>query len=57
MNADGTFSNVRAGNISPGNMRNAVQRTFANALTDPSCRTKGDGEKYDVEIPFLMKLD
>ena len=57
VNADGTFSNVRAGTINPGNMRNAVQRTFASALTDPSCRTKADGEKYDVEIPFLMKLD
>ena len=57
VNADGTFGNVRAGNITPGNLRGAVQRTFAAALTDPACKTKGDGEKYEVEIPFLMKLD
>ena len=57
VNADGTFGNVRAGSINPGSLRTAVQRTFAAALTDPSCRTKGDGEKYEVEIPFLMKLD
>ena len=57
VNADGTIGNVRAGTVTPGSLRNAVQRTFAQALTDPSCKTKADGEKYEVEIPFLMKLD
>ena len=57
VNADGSISNVRAGNITPGSLRSAVQRTFSAALTDPSCKTKADGEKYEVEIPFLMKLD
>ena len=37
--------------------RNAVQRTFATALTDPSCKTKAEGERYEVEIQFLMRLD
>ena len=57
INADGTISNVRAGSVTPGSLRNAVQRTFATALTDPSCKTKAEGEKYEVEIPFLMRLD
>ena len=57
INADGSISNVRAGSVTPGSLRNAVQRTFATALTDPSCKTKAEGEKYEVEIPFLMKLD
>lgn len=57
INADGTIGNVRAGSVTPGSLRNAVQRTFAAALTDASCRTKAEGEKYEVEIPFLMKLD
>jgi hypothetical protein len=57
INADGTISNVRAGSVSPASLRNAVQRTFAAALTDSACRTKAEGEKYEVEIPFLMKLD
>ena len=57
INADGSISNVRAGSVSPGSLRNAVQRTFAAALTDPACKTKAEGEKYEVEIPFLMKLD
>ena len=57
VNADGTFSNVRAGNITPGSLRSAAQRVFAAALTDPACKTKADGDKYDVEIPFLMKLE
>jgi hypothetical protein len=57
VNADGTFGNVRVGSINPGNMRNPVQRTFNAVLTDPACKTKAEGEKYDVEIPFLMKLE
>ncbi len=57
VNADGTIGNVRVGTVTPGNLRSAVQRTFASALTDAACRTKADGEKYEVEIPFLMKLD
>ena len=57
INGDGSISNVRAGSVNPGSLRNAVQRTFAAALTDPSCKTRAEGEKYEVEIPFLMKLD
>ena len=57
VNGDGTFSNIRAGNINPASLRNAVQRTFSAVLSDPACRAKGDGEKFEVEIPFLMKLD
>lgn len=57
VNPDGTIGNVRAGTVNPGSLRNAVQRTFNTALTDPACKTKADGDKYDVEIPFVMKLD
>ena len=57
VNPDGTIGNVRAGTVNPGSLRNAVQRTFNAALTDPACKTKADGDKYDVEIPFVMKLD
>jgi hypothetical protein len=57
VNPDGTFSNVRVGNITPGSMRNPVLRTFTSVLTDPACRTKGDGERFEVEIPFTMKLE
>jgi hypothetical protein len=57
INGDGSISNVRAGSVNPGSMRTAVQRTFSTALTDPACRTKAEGEKYEVEIPFTMKLD
>jgi hypothetical protein len=57
VNPDGTFGNVRVGNITPASLRNAVQRTFNTVLTDPACRAKGDSEKFEVEIPFLMKLD
>ncbi|TAG03606.1 MAG: hypothetical protein EAZ30_08725 [Betaproteobacteria bacterium] len=57
VNGDGTFTNVRVGSVNPGSMRNAVQRTFSTVLTDGGCRTKGDGEKFEVEIPFVMKLD
>jgi hypothetical protein len=57
VNADGSIGNIRVGSVTPGNLRSAVQRTFAGALTDPGCKTKAEGEKFEVEIPFLMKLD
>lgn len=57
VNPDGSISNVRAGSVNPGSLRNAVQRTFSAALTDSACRTKADGDRYDIEIPFVMKLD
>jgi hypothetical protein len=57
LNADGSFSNVRVLNVSPNSVRNGVQRIFNAALTDASCRAKGEGEKSELEIPFVMKLE
>jgi len=57
VNPDGSFSNVRVREVTPGNMRNAVQRTFNGPLTDPACRTEKSDSSHEVEIPFTMKLD
>lgn len=57
VNPDGTFSNVRVKEVTPGNLRNAVQRTFNGPLTDGACRTEKTGSSHEVEIPFTMKLD
>ncbi|MCZ2134872.1 MAG: energy transducer TonB [Burkholderiales bacterium] len=57
VNPDGTFTNVRVREVSPANMRNAVQRTFNTPLTDSACRTERSDVSHEVEIPFTMKLD
>jgi hypothetical protein len=57
LNPDGTFSNVRVKDVTPGNMRSAVQRTFAGPLTSDACRTDKSDLAQEIEIPFVMRLD
>lgn len=57
VNPDGSISNVRVKDVTPGSLRSPIQRTFANALTAGTCKIQSNGDKFEVEIPFLMKLD
>ena len=57
VNPDGSLSNVRVKEITPGSMRNVSVRTFNNSFSDGKCRTEKHDSAYDVEIPFLFRLD
>lgn len=57
VNPDGSLSNVRVKEITPGSLRSPIQRTFNNSLTSGSCKIQSNGDRFEVEIPFLMKLD
>jgi hypothetical protein len=57
VNPDGSVSNVRVKDVNPGSLRNPIQRTFQAALTAGSCKIQSNGDRFEVEIPFTMKLE
>lgn len=57
VNPDSSVSNIRVKDVTPGNMRNPVQRAFQSSLTSGSCRIQSSGDRFEVEIPFRIKLE